>query len=305
MSDTLIPWVITGLVCLAAASASCVPLLVAQALPKAPRDIDDSWRDPPPLMFRLLRWFMPRLAHYVDEKLKPDKREALLGRLNEAGLSYAITPAEVMAARWLLVAITAIMVVYIVLTYQVFEWRYLVPVLISIPCAYFYMDFWLYDAAKRRKRCIEKDFPFFLDVVVLSMKAGLAFSAALQQATTQLPEGPIRQELARLIREVRTGITRSNGMERLAKRVRLASVSNFVAVVAQAEESGGSLTKSLNEQARQRRRERFLRAEKLANQAPVKMLFPLVALLFPVTFIILGFPVFEQISDSGLLNMGK
>jgi len=174
--------------------------------------------------------------------------------------------------------------------------------LVLIPIAWFYVDISIRDAAKRRKQKIERDFPFFLDVVVLSMKAGLAFPAAIQQATSQIPKGPVQEELSRLIREVRTGSGRTEGLQRMAKRIRLASVSNFVAVVAQADESGGSLTTALNEQARQRRRERFQRAEKLANQAPVKMLFPLVAFLFPVTFIIIGFPLYGQLSESGLFG---
>jgi len=134
---------------------------------------------------------------------------------------------------------------------------------------------------------------------VLSMKAGLAFPGAMEQATSQLPDGPMRQEMQRLLRDVRTGTGRGEALQQLAQRVRMASISNFVAVVAQADESGGSLTRVLYEQARQRRRERFQRAEKLANQAPVKLLFPLVAFLFPVTFIIIGFPLYEQLAGSG------
>ena len=80
-------------------------------------------------------------------------------------------------------------------------------------------------------------------------------------------------------------------------------VTNVVASVTQAEETGGSLGDVLSDQARQRRQERFLRAEKLANQAPVKMLFPLIALLFPITFIIIGFPIVVQLIDAGAFDL--
>lgn len=83
----------------------------------------------------------------------------------------------------------------------------------------------------------------------------------------------------------------------------LPAVTNFVASVVQAEQTGGSLGDVLADQARQRRQERFLRAEKLANQAPVKMLFPLIALLFPVTFIIIGFPIAIQLLEAGALSL--
>ena len=81
------------------------------------------------------------------------------------------------------------------------------------------------------------------------------------------------------------------------------AVSLQAASVAQAEETGGSLGEVLADQARQRRQERFVRAEKLANQAPVKMLFPLIALLFPITFIIIGFPIVIQLVESGALEI--
>jgi len=85
--------------------------------------------------------------------------------------------------------------------------------------------------------------------------------------------------------------------------VAIPAVTNFVASVTQAEETGGSLGDVLADQARQRRQERFVRAEKLANQAPVKMLFPLIALLFPITFIIIGFPIVIQLVESGAFEI--
>ncbi len=300
MFDDTFSLLIIAAASIAAASASCIPLLIPRILPEASHDVDESWRDQAPKLFRLSRWGLKRFTNYVDERMTSKKHESLTDRLNEAGLSYAITPAEVEVVRWLVATLAGLLAIYFVLTYSLYDIKFILPLLCLPPLGYFYLDIWLRDAAKRRKQSIEKHFPFFLDVVVLSMKAGLAFPAAIQQATMRLPDSAIKQELGRFIREVRTGVSRSAGLERLAKRIRLASVSNFVAVVAQADESGGSLTTSLNEQARQRRRERFQRAEKLANQAPVKMLFPLVAFLFPVTFMIIGFPIYGQIADSGL-----
>lgn len=76
---------------------------------------------------------------------------------------------------------------------------------------------------------------------------------------------------------------------------------NVVGVINHAEETGGELAGILLSQARQLRRERFLRAEKLANQAPMKLLLPLIGLLFPVTFLIIVFPLFMKARDSGTL----
>jgi tight adherence protein C len=135
------------------------------------------------------------------------------------------------------------------------------------------------------------------------MKAGLNFIAALEQAVGSLREGPVKQEFSRYLRESRAGLSRRAALDRLATRVMLPAVTNFVAAVSQAEQTGGSLGDVLADQTRQRRQERFLRAEKLANQAPVKMLFPLIALLFPTTFIIIGFPIVIQLLEAGALSL--
>lgn len=281
-----------------------VPLLWVFASQSYGRDLDDRWRDAPPLLIRLVRPLLRSLAPLVDANLDAKRRSKLSERLTEGGLGYTLTAAELIVTRWLLTLLAGVGVAWLLNAYGLWSSTYSIFLIQLIPIAFFYIDIWLRDATKVRRLRIEKDFPFFLDILVLSMRAGLAFPSALQEATRQMPAGPMRQELARVIREVRTGLSRRDALGRLAERIRLASISNFVAVVAQAEDTGGSLTSALTEQARQRRRERFQRAEKLANQAPVKLLFPLVAFLFPVTFIVLGFPLVSEIKDSGLFSIG-
>ena len=289
---------------LAGIALGIVPLLWVCAARSFDADWDDSWRDAPPTLLRLAKPLLRTLAPMVDANLDAKRRGKIGERLAEGGLSYTLTAAELIMVRWLLTGCALLGIAWLASTYRLWTTNYLVLLMGLVPLAFFYIDIWLHDAAKTRRLRIEKDFPFFLDILVLSMRAGLAFPSALHEATTQLPPGPMRQELARVIREVRTGLSRREALSRLAERIRLASISNFVAVVAQAEDTGGSLTNALTEQARQRRRERFQRAEKLANQAPVKLLFPLVAFLFPVTFIILGFPIVSEIKDSGLFSLG-
>jgi tight adherence protein C len=280
----------------------CLPWLVGAHWKAARAEADDTWRDQGPWLIRLIALMLPELIGVVQKRLPGPTHNALLRKLQEAGLQYSITPAEFFATRIVCVVLALVLGIVLLVVVRPFEPNVLYATVGLLMLAWFYPAIWLRDVSARRKQAIEKDFPFFLDVVVLTMKAGLAFPAAIEQSTSRLPEGPIRHEFYRLIREVRTGSSRTDALQSLAKRVRLASISNFVAVVAQADESGGSLTKALQEQARQRRRERFQRAEKLANQAPVKLLFPLVAFLFPVTFMIIGYPLYKQLSSSGFLG---
>lgn len=264
---------------------------------------DAAWRERLPLALRLLlpviRWY----AQGVDAALSNHRRDILQARLNAAGTGYMITPAEFVVLRRVAFVVGMGVALYAVLVLNVMDPLYLSLSAGIIPVSYLYPAIWLRDATRRRQAAFAKGFPFFLDVLVLGMKAGLTFAAALEQAVDHSPGGPVQQEFARYLRETRTGVARRVALDRLALRIDLPAVANFTASVAQAEQTGGSLGDVLADQARQRRQERFVRAEKLANQAPVKMLLPLIALLFPVTFIIIGFPIVMQLLDSGAMNL--
>ncbi|HEU4484556.1 MAG TPA: type II secretion system F family protein [Povalibacter sp.] len=291
---------------LLAAISCCLILLLPLVLRRHAPDSaarDAAWRDELPI---LLRWLRPALRWYtagVQETLSLPKRETLQTQLNAAGLAYITTPAEFIVIRRFAFVVGIAIAVYVMVVLAVRNPLHVALASSVAPFAYMYPDLWLRDATRRRQTRFEKDFPFFLDVLVLGMKAGLTFTAAVEQSIEQLREGPVRQEFSRYLRETRAGVTRRAALDRLAARTLIPAVTNFVASVSQAEETGGSLGEVLADQARQRRQERFLRAEKLANQAPVKMLFPLIALLFPITFIIIGFPIVIQLIDAGAFNL--
>jgi tight adherence protein C len=293
---------ITGL-----SALSCILImLLPWALKQRPTDSpirDAAWRDRLPPMLRMLHPLVRWYATGTDRTMIPYKREILQTRLNAAGASYLITPAEFLVIRRVACTLGSGLALYIVFALHVRSSLYIALLATLVPFSYLYPDVWLRDATKRRRARFEKEFPFFLDVLVLGMKAGLTFTAAVEQAMDQLREGPVKQEFSRYLREARTGVARRVALDRMASRVVIPAVTNFSASVIQAEETGGSLGEVLADQARQRRQERFLRAEKLANQAPVKMLFPLIALLFPITFIIIGFPIVMQLIDSGAFKL--
>jgi tight adherence protein C len=264
---------------------------------------DTAWRDRLPLFLRVLRPALRWYAPAVDASLRAHKREIVQSQLNAAGASYLISPAEFVVLQRLALATGVVIVPCAILVLQVRDPIYIAGTAALAPLAFLYPDLRLRELTKRRQSRFEKEFPFFLDVLVLAMKAGLNFTAAVEQAIAQLSDGPVRQEFSRYLREARTGVARRVALERLAGRVMLPAVANFSSAVIQAEQTGGALGEVLSDQARQRRSERFLRAEKLANQAPVKMLFPLIALLFPVTFIIIGFPIAMQLIEAGAMSL--
>jgi tight adherence protein C len=291
---------------LLASLSCCLVLLLPFALrtrnePSPTRD--EEWRDRLPWFLRVLRPAMRWYSEAVDAALTPQRREVLQTQLDAAGAAYLISPAEFLIIRRVVGVVGATVSVVAILAFNLRDPLYIAIAVAVAPVSFLYPDLRLREVTKRRQSRFEKDFPFLLDVLVLAMKAGLNFLAALEQAVGSLRDGPVKQEFSRFLRESRAGLSRRAALDRLAARVMLPAVTNFVAAVSQAEQTGGSLGDVLSDQARQRRQERFLRAEKLANQAPVKMLFPLIALLFPTTFIIIGFPIVIQLLEAGALNL--
>jgi tight adherence protein C len=161
---------------------------------------------------------------------------------------------------------------------------------------------WLRGRRDARLRAIEKALPFYLDVLTLSVESGANLTGALRHAVSKGPAGPLQVELERVLRDVRAGRSRADALRAMAERIELPAVGSWVAALVAAERHGAGLGPILRAQADQRRQERFQRAEKLAMQAPVKMLFPLLAFIFPCTFVLLFFPVVVRLLEEGLLR---
>lgn len=160
---------------------------------------------------------------------------------------------------------------------------------------YWYPVSVLYRTIRLQHQQIQRDFPFMLDLLTLSIEAGMGILSALQVCVAQLPQQALRQHLQTTLDDLRTGLSREQAFARFAERTALDEAHAFVAALQQSFELGGSLGPLLRQQAEQRRQERFLRAEKKALEAPVKMLLPLVVCIFPCTFLVIGYPLFYQL----------
>jgi tight adherence protein C len=160
---------------------------------------------------------------------------------------------------------------------------------------------WLRDIRARTVKQVEKQLPVYLDFLTLSMEAGLNLNGALTQAVSKGPAGPLKREFEHVLRDLKSGLPRADALRRMDDRLQIREVTNFVSSVVQSERMGGSIATTLRFQSEQRRTERFQRAEKQAMEAPVKLIFPLVVFIFPVTFIVLGFPIVMKFMQDGLL----
>lgn len=153
---------------------------------------------------------------------------------------------------------------------------------------------WLKDAVKKRHLSIMKSLPFVLDLLTLSVEAGMDFISALQRNCESRKMDPLNEELLRMTKEIQVGSSRKVALKSMAERVRQPDLKSVAYALIQADELGVSIGSILRIQSEQLRERRFDRAEKLANEAPTKMLGPLMLCIFPAVFIILLGPVIAQ-----------
>ncbi len=153
---------------------------------------------------------------------------------------------------------------------------------------------WLYRTVKRRHLSIMKSLPFVLDLLTLSVEAGMDFISALQRNCKSRRLDPLNEELLRMTKEIQVGSSRKEALRNMALRVSQSDLKAVAFALIQADELGVSIGAILRIQSDQLRSRRFDRAEKLAAEAPVKMLGPLLLCIFPAVFIILLGPVLSQ-----------
>jgi tight adherence protein C len=252
-----------------------------------------AYRDRPPGLFRLAWPLVNVFANAAAWTMTPAREAAALAKLRRAGQEYALTPQQLLGGKVLAAAVGALAGV-------VLAGDGALGPLLGGALGWVYPDLWLSDRTKRRNLAILKALPFFLDIVTLAVEAGLNLSGALQQAVDKCKPGPLIEEVNRVLRDVRAGRARTEALREMADRLDYAPMSSLVSALIQGETMGSSLGPILRAQSDQRRIERFQRAEKLAMEAPVKMLGPLILFIFPCTFIVLGFPIVMKFLSAGL-----
>ncbi len=155
-------------------------------------------------------------------------------------------------------------------------------------------EFWLGRKMRARSYAMILQLPDALDLLTISVEAGLGFDAALSKVVEKM-EGPLIDEYRQALAEVRMGRSRRDALRDVANRADAQPVSNFIGAIVQAEQLGVPIAKVLQIQSNQLRIERRQRAEEAAAKAPVKMLFPMVGCIFPTIFIVILGPAIIKV----------
>lgn len=231
--------------------------------------------------------------------LLPQKRyEALRMRLAMAGYPWGVTAADFVGAK-------GIVLVLVTLVAGAIGWMAgAAPTFFNLLllggigfCAFFLPDVWLSRRIRQRQTELLNALPDALDLLAIASAAGLSFENAIQEITSKWTN-ELAREFSRVLRDMSMGVSRRQALTDMAERTGVPDIASFVSAVKQAEVLGISIGRVLTVQADEMRTRRRQRAQERANQAPVKMMFPLVFLIFPAIFAVLLGPAVPQLLEA-------
>lgn len=258
---------------------------------------DRTYMDPLPFGLRLIWPFIRIISFFFCSLLPYEWMENIEKRLQHTGVSYLLTAEQFTALR---IISTFGGLLFGIIVVNAAKNGQPVWALFAMILGFLLPDIWLRDTRKRREAAVIRAMPIYLDFITMAVEAGLNLQGALGQAMEKAPPSPLRNEFGIVLRDLRSGLPRAEALRRMADRLAVKEVTSFVSAMIQAEKMGASMAAVLRVQAEQRRNERFQRAEKLAMEAPIKLVGPLIIFIFPVTFIVLGFPIVMKFMSEGL-----
>jgi tight adherence protein C len=222
----------------------------------------------------------------ITQKLLPkaDPNE-IHGRLMAAGLSRSMSPQMYLALKGGLVATALTLGVIVAASGAMPPVLGMLIALGGGAICFIAPDFYINSRVRVRREEMRSELPNVLDLLCVSVEAGLGFDAAVSKLSERM-EGPLVEEFGLVLHEMRIGESRSAALKSLSDRVDVPEIAQFCRAIIQADQLGIALSRILRVQSHDMRVRRQLAAEEKAMKAPVKMLFPTVVFIFPSMFVV-------------------
>ncbi len=221
--------------------------------------------------------------------------ESIGAKLLAAGLGRRVSPTVFLAAKGTAALGGAAFALLLAAAGEGASAKALAAVAGFAGAAFFVPDTVLRFKARARRGTIQAELPDALDLLAVSVEAGLSFDAAIAKLTDHM-DGPLGEEFGLALSEMRIGESRAEALRKMADRVVAPEMASFTRAVIQADQLGISLGRILRLQAAEARNRRQAAAEERAMKAPIKMLFPTVLFIFPAMFIVILGPAFLNLS---------
>lgn len=245
---------------------------------------------------RVLKPITSRTSSLI-QKYTPVKQISFIEqRIDYAGRPYDWSANDYLSAQYLTTMLTAILAFIITWLYGVSATNQIMAMLLGLIGGYLLFELWINTRISTRRKEIEKELPDVLDLLTISIEAGLGFDAAMQRVV-QKASGPISDEFNLSLQEMRIGKTRREALRDLSTRTGVVNLSRFVESLIQADQLGISLGNVLRNQSDQMRILRRQRIQEQAMKAPVKMLFPIMIFIMPTIFIVILAPAIVRFAD--------
>jgi len=255
-----------------------------------------------PFSERVIQPIMERISALVTKIAPQEVLKETARKVQQSGLR--IKPTSFVTSQVLLAVIVPAILAMTGVMSKAGGLKGAIVLLVSGLIGYFLPDLWLKGKVNARKGEIQRKLPDALDLLTVSVEAGLGFDMALSKVVEKM-QGPLAQEFTRVLHEVRMGKPRREAMKAMADRVDAPDVSQFISALVQADKLGVSIANVLRVQSDQMRIKRRQRAEETAMKAPLKMSFVLVFFVLPALMIVLLGPaaisVMEQLSTNDAL----
>jgi tight adherence protein C len=251
-----------------------------------------------PFSERVVLPLLRNVASIMNRLTPQHNVEAMKHQLELAGNPNNWTPADFLGVRGVSTAVTFVLVFLLTMVLHTPAPQNILFWLGGAVLGFYLPVLWLRSKIRARQHDILKSLPDALDMLCISVEAGLGFDAAMAKVIEKW-DNELSRTFARASAEIRLGKLRRDALRDMANRCDVPDLSNFIAAVIQADQLGVSIAKVLRIQSEQMRVKRRQRAEELANQAPVKMVIPLVFLVFPSILIVLLGPAVLQFTTGG------
>lgn len=256
--------------------------------------VEDELRQP--LMERIARPMLGQMAGVVG-RFTPERLLATTHRqIQLADISHSLDASTFMALRLLAGAGFGLCCAILAMVGRAPLVQLVLGTVGAAGVAYMLPAFWLGGKVKKRQDAIRGALPDALDLLTLCIEA-MPFDRAFARVVDNSPP-ELQFEFGRVLKEMSLGALRRDALHNLADRIGIEELNVLVGIIVQAEQRGTPLARVLREQALDMRTHRRLRAETLAREAPIKMMFPLVLLVFPPLFIVILGPSIPQILHS-------
>lgn len=250
-----------------------------------------------PFQQRILRPSLNAVGRGIRKLAPSDYRARLASWTHRAGAPLGLDVDRILALKALLGGIALIVTVAVSAASGRPPASVALFSLLAGAATFLLPDLWIHERGRERQDAIRRALPDMLDMLTISVEAGLGFDAAVSKLV-RTTSGPLAEEFAVMLHEVSAGLARREALRNLADRTDVPDLSTFVMAMVQADVFGISVASVLRTQSHEMRRKRHQYAQEMAQKAPAKMVFPIVLCILPATLIVLMGPAVISIGKA-------